>query len=87
MRFVRTPDERFIGLVDFPFLPNNLEINDGDGQSPRMHYLDEGPTDGELVLCMHGQLNWSYSYRKMIEPLTMAGFRVADTSLWLKGHK
>ena len=81
MRLVHPPDETFIALADFPFLPNYLEINDGDGGSLRMHYLDEGPTDGELVLCMHGQPNWSYSYRKMIEPLTTAGFRVADTSL------
>ena len=28
MRVVRTPDERFIDLVDFPFPPNYLEIDD-----------------------------------------------------------
>ena len=28
MRVVRTPDERFISLVDFPFSPNYLEIGD-----------------------------------------------------------
>ena len=76
MRVVRTPDERFTDLVDFSFSPNYLEIDDNDGGSLRMHYLDEGPIDGELVLCMHGQPNWSYSYRKMIEPLATAGFRV-----------
>lgn len=45
MRVVRTPDERFIDLVDFPFSPNYLEIDDDDGGSLRMHYLDEGPID------------------------------------------
>ena len=29
MRVVRNPDERFIDLVDFPFSPNYLEIDDG----------------------------------------------------------
>ncbi len=28
MRVVRTPDEKFIDLVDFPFSPNYLEIDD-----------------------------------------------------------
>ena len=45
MRVVRTPDERFIDLVDFLFPPNYLEIDD-DGRSLRMHYLDEAPIDG-----------------------------------------
>ncbi|MGI9293313.1 MAG: haloalkane dehalogenase, partial [Pseudomonadales bacterium] len=40
------------------------------------HYVDEGPADGELVLCWHGQPVWSYSFRKMIPPLTAAGYRV-----------
>jgi haloalkane dehalogenase len=76
MKVLRTPDERFIDLVDFPFAPNYLDIDDQDGGTLRMHYLDEGPADGELVLCMHGQPNWGYSFRKMIGPLAKAGFRV-----------
>ena len=76
MKVLRTPDERFRDLVDFPFAPNYLDIDDQDGGTLRMHYLDEGPADGELVLCMHGQPNWSYSFRKMIGPLAKAGFRV-----------
>jgi haloalkane dehalogenase len=59
MKVLRTPDERFRDLVDFPFAPNYLDIDDQDGGTLRMHYLDEGPADGELVLCMHGQPNWS----------------------------
>ena len=45
MRVVRIPDERFIDLVDFPFPPNYLEIDDDD-RSLRMHYLHEGLIDG-----------------------------------------
>ena len=41
-----------------------------------MHYVDEGPRDGELLLCLHGQPMWSYLYRKMIPVFVAAGYRV-----------
>jgi pimeloyl-ACP methyl ester carboxylesterase len=41
-----------------------------------MHYVDEGPVDGEVVLMLHGQPSWSYLYRKMIPVLVEAGYRV-----------
>jgi pimeloyl-ACP methyl ester carboxylesterase len=41
-----------------------------------MHYVDEGPLDGQVILMLHGQPSWSYLYRKMIPPLVQAGFRV-----------
>jgi haloalkane dehalogenase len=67
----RTPEERFSGLPGFDFEPNYAEI---DGL--RLHYLDEGPRDGEPIVCFHGEPTWSYLYRKMIPPLVDAGFRV-----------
>ena len=76
MEVLRTPDERFRDLVDFPFSPHYINIDDEDGGNLRMHYIDEGASDGEPLLCMHGQPNWSYSFRKMIVPLAEAGFRV-----------
>ena len=76
MRTLRTPEERFQDLDGFPYRPNYLEVDDGDGGRLRMHYVDEGPADGEVVLCLHGQPVWSYSFRKMIPPLTAAGYRV-----------
>ncbi|WP_225647537.1 hypothetical protein [Bradyrhizobium australafricanum] len=24
----------------------------------QMHYVDEGPRDGEVVLCLHGEPSW-----------------------------
>ena len=69
--FVRTGDERFAALPDFPFAPHYATV---DGL--RMHYIDEGPADGEVVLLLHGQPAWSYLYRKMIPILAAAGFRV-----------
>jgi haloalkane dehalogenase len=81
MRILRTPDERFQALAEFPFTPNYLEIDSGAGPSLRIHYLDEGPRDGEIVLCMHGQPTWSYLYRHMIPLLTASGYRVLAPDL------
>lgn len=69
--FVRTPDERFADLPGYPFAPRYAVVED-----LRMHYVDEGPADGETVLLLHGQPTWSYLYRKMIPPLAAAGYRV-----------
>lgn len=75
MEFLRTPDERFENLKDYAFKPNYMDVEDGEGGKLRMHYLDEGPSDGEVILCMHGQPSWSYLYRHMIPVLTNAGYR------------
>ncbi len=66
----RTPDERFENLPDYPFEPHYAEI---DGF--RVHYLDEGPADGEPILLLHGEPTWSYLYRFMVPVLTEAGHR------------
>ena len=76
MKILRTPDSCFENLADFPFTPNYLCIRDSSGTDIRMHYLDEGDPAGEVILCVHGQPVWSYSFRKMVRPLAEAGFRV-----------
>ena len=76
MRVLRTPDECFANLSDYDFQPHYMEVPDGDGGQLRIHWIDEGPSDGQLILCMHGQPSWSYLYRKMIPVLTAAGHRV-----------
>jgi len=81
MEFKRTPDERFENLVDYPFSPNYLQVDDTEGGELRVHYLDEGPADGKVVLLMHGQPVWSYLYRHMITPLVERGFRVVVPDL------
>ncbi len=70
IEYVRTPDERFENLPDYDYTPNYVHV---DGL--RMHYLDEGPTDGEIILMLHGQPVWSYLYRKMINELVPKGYR------------
>ncbi len=76
MEFVRTADERFKDLEDYPFEPNYVAVPDGEGGELRIHYVDEGPRDGETLLCLHGQPTWSYLYRKMIPLFVEAGHRV-----------
>jgi haloalkane dehalogenase len=82
VHILRTPDERFKDLPDFPFRPNYLEVR-GNGESPRLriHYLDEGPADVPPVLLMHGEPSWSYLYRKMIPVITAAGYRAIAPDL------
>jgi haloalkane dehalogenase len=43
MQFVRTPDERFNDLFDYPFKPHYLEVDDFEGGKLRIHYVYEGP--------------------------------------------
>ena len=81
MKILRTPDARFENLADYPFAPHYTEIKTQDGSELRIHHLDEGPADGPIVLCMHGQPVWSYLYRKVIPYLTSAGMRVIAPDL------
>jgi haloalkane dehalogenase len=75
MDVLRTPDDRFAVLHDFPFAPHYVEVPDGEGGSLRVHHLDEGPRDGPVVLLLHGEPTWSYLYRHMIPVLVAAGMR------------
>jgi len=93
MKILRTPEERFAGLPDYPFRPNYLQLGPGTmggkkdpGSRPerdelRMHYVDEGPEGMPPVLMLHGEPTWSYLYRKMIPPVAAAGHRVLAPDL------
>ena len=67
----RTPDEHFENLPDYDFEPHYADIN-----GYRMHYVDEGPSDADPILLLHGEPTWAYLYRHMIPPLAEAGHRV-----------
>ena len=73
---VRTPDERFSAVPDYPFSPNYVDDLPGY-KGLRVHYLDEGPADADRVfLCLHGQPSWSFLYRKMLPVFVESGARV-----------
>jgi pimeloyl-ACP methyl ester carboxylesterase len=86
------PDATFAGT--FPFAPH---FNDAAGF--KMHYVDEGPRDGEVVLLLHGEPTWGYLFRHLIPMLREAhrvivpdhmGFGKSeapqDRSYWLQDH-
>jgi haloalkane dehalogenase len=77
VKVLRTPDERFASLPDFPFEPHYVETADG----LRVHHLDEGPPGAAPVLLLHGEPSWSFLYRKMIPVLAAAGHRCVAPDL------
>ncbi|MFO0350498.1 MAG: haloalkane dehalogenase, partial [Alphaproteobacteria bacterium] len=81
MKILRTPDDRFVNLPDFNYVPHYTTVRDQDGTEIRIHHIDEGPRDGKPILLMHGNPTWSYLYRKMIGPLAAAGHRVIAVDL------
>jgi haloalkane dehalogenase len=90
MRILRTPDSRFADLPGYGFAPHYVEVpvdaageglDAADAATLRVHYLDEGPADGPVVLLLHGEPSWSYLYRTMIPVLTAAGLRAVAPDL------
>lgn len=85
-------DETFDGT--FAYTPRFTEA-----PGFRMHYVDEGPRDGQVVLCLHGEPTWGYLFRHLIDSLR-GTYRVvvpdhmgfgksatpSDRSYWLQDH-
>jgi haloalkane dehalogenase len=66
---VRTPLHNFeiSRSLGFKFQPNYLKLPG----IPRIHYLDEGPTDSDQVLLLlHGEPFWSFCWTKVIPGLS-----------------
>lgn len=81
MQKLRTPDERFDDLPDWSYAPHYTDTLPGY-EGLRMHYVDEGPRDGVVFLCLHGEPSWSYLYRKMAPVFLAAGHRVVAPDLF-----
>ncbi len=84
MKTLRTPEDRFAGLPDFPYEPRYVEVttpDDPDDVRLRVAYIDEGPADASPVLLMHGEPSWSFLYRHMIPVLVGRGHRVIAPDL------
>lgn len=76
MKILRTPEQRFSTIRDFPWAPRYIQLGE-----PRMHYVEDGPSDGQPVLMLHGEPTWSYLYRKMIPVFAAAGYRAIAPDL------
>ena len=72
MKVLRTPDDRFADLPDFPYQPQYLDVTD----ELRMAYVTAGEGD-ETILCLHGEPSWSFLYRKFIPVLAPYGRVIA----------
>ena len=81
MTVLRTPDERFAGLADWPFAPHYLDVPAPPGPALRLAYVDEGPRDAAPVLLLHGEPSWSYLYRNIIPRLVAKGHRAVAPDL------
>ena len=80
MDVLRTPDERFEGLADWPYTPRYHTLY-GAEAALRLHYIDEGPRTAAPVLLMHGEPSWAYLYRNVIAGLVARGHRVIAPDL------
>lgn len=81
MEFLTTDMQCFAQISDFDYAPHYIQVDDNEGGLLNLHYIDEGPKDGNVVLMLHGEPSWSYLYRKMITPVVNAGHRVIAPDL------
>jgi len=73
---VRTPDEAFAGLPDFPYEPRYHDV-----EGLRVAYLDEGDARATPVWFMHGEPTWSFLWRSVLPAVRDAGFRCVAPDL------
>ena len=73
---LRTPEERFASLPDFPYPPHYTDVG-----GLRMAHVEAGPADAHPVLMLHGEPSWSFLYRKMMPIVASAGHRVLAPDL------
>ena len=50
----------------YPFESNFFDLEAGI----RLHYLDEGPLDGQPVVMVHGNPTWSFYFRQLVQALS-----------------
>ena len=74
---MRAPDERFVGLPDWPFECREVLVPAGptvpEVDTISVAYVDEGPLDATPVVMLHGEPTWGYLYRHMVRDLLALG--------------
>ena len=48
--------------AQYPWQGTTFDVDGG-----QMHVLDEGPRDGEVLLCVHGNPTWSFYWRSIVK--------------------
>ena len=72
---VRTPEDRFATVPDFPWQPG-YHVDLAGYEGLRAAVIDEGPRAKHTFLCLHGEPTWSFLYRKMLPVFIASGARV-----------
>ena len=73
---LRTPDDRFANLPDYPFDPHYTQVG-----GIRIHHVEAGSVTAPPVLMLHGEPSWSYLYRHMLPVIAAAGYRAVAPDL------
>ena len=81
MKIRKTPAQYFDDLPDFDFAPNFVTLDDHEGGTLDMHYIEAGPQDGQPVVMIHGNPTWCFAWRKIVPQVAAAGFRVIAIDL------
>jgi len=76
MEVFRTSDERFQGLLDFPYDPHYREW-----RGLRLSHVDEGGGAEGTIVMLHGEPTWSFLWRPVMRPLLDGGYRVVAPDL------
>jgi haloalkane dehalogenase len=79
MDVVRTPDQRFARLPEYPYPAGSLAL--GEEGDLRLAYVAEGAHDSPAVLLLHGPPTWSFLWRRVIPMLVEGGCRVVAPDL------
>jgi len=72
---LRTPDDDFAALPEFPYAPRYVDVDNDEGGSLRVAWVEDGPDHADRTLMLHGEPTWPFLYRRM---LPYSGRRVAD---------
>lgn len=55
MKTLRTPDNRFDDVPDFPYAARYCEVSDNEGGALRIAWVEDGPEGADPVLMLHGE--------------------------------
>jgi haloalkane dehalogenase len=75
MKIRKTPDARFAHLPDYDFEPHYVTLDDDEGGTLDMHYIEAGPANGQPVVMIHGNPTWSFMWRHIVKQLAAQGYR------------
>ena len=66
MKTLRTREERFADLPDFPYAPRYCEVDDDEGGTLRIAWIEAGSAYADPILMLHGEPTWSFLYLSLI---------------------